>query len=50
MKAVIMADTFQAVVLVLSILIILILGNNVVGGFSNVMESNVNSGRIEFFE
>lgn len=50
MKAVIMADTFQAVVLILSIATILILGNSVVGGFSNIIESNIKSGRIEFLE
>ncbi|XP_039281245.1 sodium-coupled monocarboxylate transporter 1 [Nilaparvata lugens] len=47
MKAVIMADTFQAVVLVASIVIIVVFGNNLVGGFSKIFQQNVESNRIE---
>uniref|UniRef100_A0A1B6M044 Sodium-coupled monocarboxylate transporter 1 n=1 Tax=Graphocephala atropunctata TaxID=36148 RepID=A0A1B6M044_9HEMI len=50
MKAVIMTDTFQAAVLVLSILAIILLGQGYVGGFSHVVNLNYNSGRIELFE
>uniref|UniRef100_A0A1B6F543 Sodium-coupled monocarboxylate transporter 1 n=1 Tax=Cuerna arida TaxID=1464854 RepID=A0A1B6F543_9HEMI len=50
MKAVIMTDTFQAAVLILSILAIIILGQGLVGGFSHIIDVNYESGRIELFE
>ncbi|KAL0275797.1 UNVERIFIED_CONTAM: hypothetical protein PYX00_003542 [Menopon gallinae] len=48
MKAVIITDTFQALVLIGSILAILILGNNLVGGTSVVFADSLNSKRLNF--
>jgi len=50
MKAVIMTDTFQAAVLVLSIVAIIVLGQDLVGGFKHIVDVNYKSGRIEVFE
>ncbi|XP_054271258.1 sodium-coupled monocarboxylate transporter 1-like [Macrosteles quadrilineatus] len=50
MKAVIMTDTFQAAVLVLSIVAIIALGQDLVGGFKHIVDVNYKSGRIEVFE
>ncbi|RZF32171.1 hypothetical protein LSTR_LSTR004034 [Laodelphax striatellus] len=48
MKAVIMADTFQAVVLIVSIVIVAVFGNYLIdGGFSKILHQNMESNRIE---
>ncbi|XP_025836687.1 sodium-coupled monocarboxylate transporter 1 [Agrilus planipennis] len=49
MKAVIMTDTFQAAVLVASILIILYLGEQYVGGTEIIWSENFHTGRLEIF-
>lgn len=49
MKAVIMADTFQAAVLIGSLFLILGYGLFWAGGIAHVWEENAKSGRIEFF-
>lgn len=49
MKAVIMTDTFQALVLIGSVVAILLLGNEIVGGAVPVINDSLHSGRIEFF-
>lgn len=50
MKAVIMTDTFQAAVLIVSILAIVVLGQLYVGGFDQLLNLNYNTNRIELFE
>lgn len=50
MKAVIIADTFQAAVLIGSILLIVILGDQFVGGTGVIWSENYNSGKLEIFE
>ncbi|XP_071638758.1 sodium-coupled monocarboxylate transporter 1 [Temnothorax longispinosus] len=49
MKAVIMADTFQAAVLIGSLFLILGYGLSWAGGTARVWQENANSGRMEFF-
>ncbi|KAJ9580889.1 hypothetical protein L9F63_023934, partial [Diploptera punctata] len=49
MKAVIMTDTFQAMVLITSILLILGLGDSYVGGPSFIWEKSSSTERLEFF-
>lgn len=49
MKAVIMTDTFQAAVLMGSLVLILGYGISWAGGMSTVWEMNRDSGRMEFF-
>lgn len=49
MKAVIMTDTFQAAVLVVSLLVIVIWGMIIEGGVAKVFEAIENSGRLELF-
>ncbi|XP_015835571.1 sodium-coupled monocarboxylate transporter 1 isoform X2 [Tribolium castaneum] len=49
MKAVIIADTFQAGVLIGSILLILYLGEKFVGGTGVIWSHNYNTGRLEIF-
>ena len=50
MKAVIMTDTFQAAVLVGSILLILGIGDHFHGGPSAIWDYNQKAERIEFFK
>lgn len=50
MKAVIMTDTFQAVVLILSLILIIVLGQLEVGSISHVFNIAYESGRIELFK
>lgn len=50
MKAVIIADTFQAGVLIGSILLILFLGNKYVGGTGIIWSTNYNTDRLELFK
>lgn len=50
MKAVIIADTFQAGVLIGSILLIMCLGNQFVGGTAVVLSENYNRNRLELFK
>lgn len=50
MKAVIMTDTFQALVLMASIIAVMLIGNSYTGGFSEVLNANTQSGRMEFFK
>lgn len=50
MKAVIMTDTFQAAVLIGSILLILGIGDHFHGGPSVIWNTNQQAGRIEFFK
>ena len=51
MKAVIMTDTFQAVVLMVSLFILVILGQYTVNGsILDVFNIAYKSGRIEFFK
>lgn len=47
MKAVIMTDTFQGVVLMGSIILIMLVGNNLSGGTSKVFNESWKSGRLE---
>lgn len=47
MKAVIMTDTFQAAVLMVSLFVVVIIGQAVVGSVSEVFDVAVESGRIE---
>lgn len=49
MKAVIMTDTFQAAVLMISLFAIVILGQLLVGSVSDVFNIALKSGRIELF-
>uniref|UniRef100_A0A0A9ZC26 Sodium-coupled monocarboxylate transporter 1 n=2 Tax=Lygus hesperus TaxID=30085 RepID=A0A0A9ZC26_LYGHE len=49
LKAVIMTDTFQAVVLIVSILLVLLIGFPKEGGFNAIYQANLETGRIEFF-
>ncbi|CAH1395632.1 unnamed protein product [Nezara viridula] len=49
MKAVIMTDTFQALVLVASIFAVMLIGNHYLGGFKHIFEANLKSHRIELF-
>lgn len=49
MKAVIMADTFQAAVLIGSLFLILGYGLTWAGGSALIWQDNMKSGRIEFF-
>ncbi|XP_044266607.1 sodium-coupled monocarboxylate transporter 1-like [Tribolium madens] len=49
MKAVIIADTFQAGVLIGSILLIVYLGEKFVGGTGAIWSHNYNTGRLEIF-
>ncbi|XP_050094716.1 sodium-coupled monocarboxylate transporter 1 [Anopheles aquasalis] len=49
MKAVVIADTFQAVVLLVSLVLILILGTHYSAGLSDVFSRASDQGRIEFF-
>ncbi|XP_044018363.1 sodium-coupled monocarboxylate transporter 1-like [Aphidius gifuensis] len=49
MKAVIMTDTFQAIILMLSLFIIVLLGINDIGDFMDIWNNSKNTNRIEFF-
>lgn len=49
MKAVIMTDTFQAVVLLASLFMIVGMGMTWAGGSSQVWQDNSDTGRLEFF-
>ncbi|XP_073973566.1 sodium-coupled monocarboxylate transporter 1-like [Rhodnius prolixus] len=49
MKSVIMTDTFQAFVLVISIIAVMAIGNSMLNGASNILETNAKTGRLEFF-
>lgn len=49
MKAVIMTDTFQAIILMLSLFMIVLLGINDVGDFMDIWNDSKNTNRIEFF-
>lgn len=49
MKAVIMTDTFQAAVLIVSLLVIAIWGTNMSGGWSTVWSDSRDTNRIEIF-
>ncbi|KAK4878986.1 hypothetical protein RN001_007132 [Aquatica leii] len=49
MKAVIMTDTFQAAVLVVSILLVLYFGEKFVGGVTAIWPKNYNTNRLEIF-
>ncbi|XP_066143169.1 sodium-coupled monocarboxylate transporter 2-like [Euwallacea fornicatus] len=49
MKAVIIADTFQAGVLIGSLLVILYLGQKFVGGYGVIWSESYNSGKLEIF-
>lgn len=48
MKAVIMTDTFQAVVLIGSLLLIAVWGTDMAGGWDVVWANSRDSGRLEF--
>lgn len=50
MKAVIMTDTFQAAVLVGSILLIVHLGEKYVGGVGPIWSQSYNTDRLEIFK
>lgn len=50
MKSVIMTDTFQAFVLVISIIAVMAIGNSMLNGASNILETNAKTGRLEFFK
>lgn len=50
MKAVIMTDTFQAAVLAISLILVMILGQTVVGSVFDVLNVAYKSGRIEFLK
>lgn len=50
MKAVIMTDTFQAAVLVGSVLLVLGIGDHLNGGPSMIWNTNKHAERIEFFK
>lgn len=50
MKAVIMTDTFQAAVLVGSILLVVLLGENFVGGPETIWSENWKTHRLELFK
>lgn len=50
MKAVIMADTFQAAVLLGSLFLIAYLGHSYAGGAGLIWSHNYNTGRLELFE
>lgn len=50
MKAVIMTDTFQAAVLVGSIVLVFLLGENFVGGPEVIWSENWKSKRLEIFK
>jgi sodium-coupled monocarboxylate transporter 8/12 len=50
MKAVIMTDTFQAAVLIGSILVVLSIGDHYHGGPSVIWNTNKQAQRIEFFK
>lgn len=50
MKAVIITDTFQAAVLVGSILLIMYLGESYVGGTGVIWSANYNTDRLELFK
>ncbi|BET00498.1 Sodium:solute symporter family [Nesidiocoris tenuis] len=49
LKAVIMTDTFQALVLVLSIILVMAIGSVAEGGISTVFQASASTDRIEFF-
>lgn len=50
MKAVIIADTFQAAVLIGSIVLIMYLGQKFVGGTGVIWSTNYNTDRLELFK
>lgn len=50
MKAVIMTDTFQAAVLAISLILIVVLGQSIVGSGSDVLNVAYKSGRIELLK
>lgn len=50
MKAVIIADTFQAIVLIGSLLTIAYIGEKYIGGTGPLWSENYNSGRLEIFK
>lgn len=50
MKAVIMTDTFQTVVLVGSLLLVLVYGESMVGGPAVIWSHSYNTDRLELFK
>lgn len=50
LKAVVWTDAIQSLFTTVSIIIVIILGFIQVGGFGNMIESNLDGGRIEFFK
>lgn len=50
MKAVIITDTFQAAVLIVSIIVIMYLGEQYVGGTGAIWSTNYNTERLEIFK
>ncbi|KAF5303095.1 hypothetical protein FQR65_LT08427 [Abscondita terminalis] len=50
MKAVIMTDTFQATILIVSIVLVLYFGEKFVGGVRVIWPENYNTNRLELFE
>ncbi|CAG5103421.1 Similar to CG32669: Putative sodium-dependent multivitamin transporter (Drosophila melanogaster) [Cotesia congregata] len=49
MKAVIMTDTFQGIVLLISLFVVVSMGMTLQGGISKVWQDNLETDRIEFF-
>lgn len=50
LKAVVWTDAIQSLFTTVSIIIVIILGFAQVGGFGNMVQSNLDGGRIEFFK
>lgn len=50
MRAVIMTDTFQAAVLIISLILVVVLGQSLVGSVSDVVNVTYKSGRIELLK
>lgn len=50
MKAVIMTDTFQAAVLIGSLLVIMYIGETYIGGSGTIWAENFKADRLQFFK
>lgn len=50
LKAVVWTDAIQSVFTTISIIIVIILGYIQAGGINNIIEANLEGGRIEFFK